>query len=275
MNFATCMGLFLKERLCDDHFRRVREHGFDTVELGIYPGHFQARDEEVVWLEKSLREHEIHVHSMHCSFDALTGERLDETKQILHSNLRLLADLGGRYLVVHYAIFADPDDLIVDEKGKPYPGFSVARALKRGPEMLERIKEGMASYAEYARRLGVAIALETDLQNSERLIEFISEADPSACGICFDSGHAQLDSDAAPLARLLGPRVIDTHLHDNDGKEDQHQPPLSGTIDWKGVLGGLKAGGYSGPLTYETLSGSLADIAVLNDRLSTLWKKTW
>jgi sugar phosphate isomerase/epimerase len=273
MNFATCMGLFLKERLCDDHFRRVHEHGFDTVELCIYPGHFHGTDDEVVWLKKTLKEHGINVHSMHCSFDALTGERLDETEQILHANLELLADLGGRYLVVHYAIFADPDDLIVDEKGKRYPGFSVARALKRGPEMLERIKEGMAAYAEYARRLGVAVALETDLQNSERLIEFISEADPSACGICFDSWHAQLDSDAAELARLLGPRVIGTHLHDNDGKEDQHKPPLSGTIDWKGVLAGLEAGGYTSPLMYETLSGSLADIAFSNERLSKLWEE--
>lgn len=56
MKFATCMGFFLKERLCDDHFRQIREHGFDTVELCIYPGHFHASDAEVVWLKKSLRE---------------------------------------------------------------------------------------------------------------------------------------------------------------------------------------------------------------------------
>ena len=56
MKFATCMGFFLKERLCDDHFRQIREHGFNTVELCIYSGHFHASDAEVVWLKKSLRE---------------------------------------------------------------------------------------------------------------------------------------------------------------------------------------------------------------------------
>ena len=68
--------------------------------------------------------------------------------------------------------------------------------------------------------------------------------------------------------------VYPGHSHATDGKEDQYKPPFSGTIDWEGVLQGLKAGGYTGPLTYETLSGSLADIAVLNDRLSELWEET-
>ena len=139
--------------------------------------------------------------------------------------------------------------------------------------MAERIKEGMASYAEYARRLGVVIALETDWNNSQRLPEFLSYADESASGICFDTGHAEIDSGAVALARLLGPRVVCTHLHDNDGEKDQHWPPFEGVIDWEGVLGGMKAGGYTDVLTYEALSGSLEGLFALNDRLTEVWNR--
>jgi len=39
--------------------------------------------------------------------------------------------------------------------------------------------------------------------------------------------------------RLMKPRIRSTHVHDNDGKTDQHLFPLeskAGTVDWKRTM---------------------------------------
>ena len=272
MKFATTVGQFHKEPLCAEHFRQIRDAGFDAIELTIYPGHFEGTDEEAQRVRKLLKEYGLRVDSVHGSFRVMGGEKLREADPVLRSNMELLAELGGKCLVVHASIFADPDNLLYLDDGRPAPGFSVDRDLEKGPEILERIQAGMASYAEYAKRLGVIFALETDYNNCNRLPEFISETDESACGVCFDTGHAQVDSDAAAMAKFLGPRVVCTHLHDNDGKEDHHWVPFTGVIDWAGVFAGLKAGGYAGTMTYETLHGTFEELFVLNGRIERMWE---
>ena len=52
-----------------------------------------------------------------------------------------------------------------------------------------------------------------------------------------------------------------THVHNNDGIEDNHFPPflpppnyyVAHTVDWKKVLTALKATGYDGYLTLEAV----------------------
>ncbi|MCK4429725.1 MAG: sugar phosphate isomerase/epimerase [Candidatus Aminicenantes bacterium] len=127
--------------------------------------------------------------------------------------------------------------------------------------MLERVKTGMAEYAYEAGKRGVSIALETDTHPGINRIlpELISEADSESCGICFDTGHAQIESDAVQTVKWIGARVICTHLHDNDGKKDQHLPPFKGIIAWEKFLRGLTAAGYGGTYTFDC-GGELADI---------------
>ena len=58
----------------------------------------------------------------------------------------------------------------------------------------------------------------------------------------------------------LGHRLKVLHIHDNDGIGDLHQIPFTFTktrenrssTDWDGFLGGLKAIGFGGVLSYET-----------------------
>jgi sugar phosphate isomerase/epimerase len=56
------------------------------------------------------------------------------------------------------------------------------------------------------------------------------------------------------LARQMGARLALTHLHDNDGSEDQHRPagrhgpnggePGGGVIDWPALIAALRDVGY-------------------------------
>lgn len=222
-------------------------------------------------IQSATREFGLTVASVHIGFDVLDGTRQREVPSLVRRDLELAAELGARFVIIHKAIFADPDRLIVDEKGKMFPGFTVDRDIKEWPPMRDRIRDHLTEYAEAARSLGVCIAFETDWKNSGLLLDFVSDVDERSCGICFDTGHAQVDSGAVALAEKLGTRVVCTHIHDNNGSEDQHLPPFQGVIDWPGVVRALWEAGYRGRFTFETMQGSLADVADMRERFNEMW----
>lgn len=268
VEFAITPGFFLDKRLNEDFFRQIVEYGFKVMELPIYGNLFRACPEDIKNVKKMCNKYEVKIESIHCDFEVLNAKRIREAKSIICDNLSLTAELGGCYLIVHSSIFADPDNIIKDKNGKLYPGFSVFRDIEdKGAGMLERVKEGMAFYAKRAKELGVVVALETDWKMNDRLLDFISEADPQSCGICFDTGHAQVESDAVRVARTVGPKIVCTHLHDNDGKEDLHLPPFKGVIDWQKVITELVKVGYKGSYTFECLKGTMPEIIGAREKI--------
>ena len=263
--------LYGKEKLGAKFFREAAENGFNAVEIVITPGHFRGAKEEVRLIKKVAAEYQINVESVHCDMEILdppTIEIFKRAKEVLLHDLDLVSELGAKILVIHGYIFADPNHVIVDKNGGLHPGLSVFKGLKEKTDgMLERVKTGMAEYAYEAGKRGVSIALETDTHPgiNRMLPELISEADPESCGICFDTGHAQIESDAVQTVKWIGAHVICTHLHDNDGKKDQHLPPFKGIISWEKFLRGLTAAGYRGTYTFEC-GGELADIVEARTR---------
>ena len=62
---------------------------------------------------------------------------------------------------------------------------------------------------------------------------------PDELGFCFDSGHAHITGELEILERYLD-RLTLTHLHDNQGRLDEHLLPGQGTINWKPIISSLK-----------------------------------
>lgn len=273
-HFATCMGLYIDQPVAERHFAEVRQAGFDTVEVpaNLEP-YTSGTRAEIDLMKKAARQNDLKIGSIHIGFDALTGEHQRRVEDFVRRDLDLAAELGAEVLIAHAAIFADPDRMIVKD-GKRYPGFTVDRDLKEWPSMMGSAHENLDRYVQYGKRVGVAMALETDWHSSHRLIEFVEPFEADFCGICFDTGHAQIDSGAVSLAKLLGPRVIATHLHDNDGQSDQHLPPFEGNINWAKFISTLKAAGYTGSLTFETMQGDMEDLKTARARLSQMWNQS-
>jgi len=57
--------------------------------------------------------------------------------------------------------------------------------------------------------------------------------------LCFDIGHANLESSVAASLEAMRDRIVTTHIHDNHGERDEHLLPYTGDIDWNAALGAL------------------------------------
>lgn len=153
----------------------------------------------------------------------------------------------------------------------PYWG----RIVKMHQEECERHGEdaviGMAArnykaMAQAAAKHGMSLAFENmgefsplgDMTTMEKLLAAIDEPN---VGYCLDSGHAWLHGLAPQdMARRMGDRLLETHFHDNRGRQspgaidprwDEHLPVGFGTTDWRAVVAALDEIGFAGPVTFE------------------------
>lgn len=74
-------------------------------------------------------------------------------------------------------------------------------------------------------------------------------------GLCLDTGHANLlHHDLRTFIAVYGKRIKALHIHDNNGSGDEHEAPLTGTINWNHFCSALKEVGYEGDLSFETFA---------------------
>jgi sugar phosphate isomerase/epimerase len=144
------------------------------------------------------------------------------------------------------------------------PGDPESVAIRRSLDELEPC----------CRERHVRIAIENG--NFDAIGRLLSEYDPAYLGLCYDSGHGNLDAkwrkrvpDLVPASlrpllerfppegggldelELVKNRLISVHLHDNDGQSDLHNPIFSGTVDWPRLARILATSSYTGPVSME------------------------
>ena len=89
--------------------------------------------------------------------------------------------------------------------------------------------------------------------------------DDAPIGVCLDIGHAHLGEGAPEAIELLSGYVLITHLHDNQGREDSHRVPFSGSVDWPATLMELWKTGFTGPALFEV--SAAVDVAAALTRV--------
>ncbi len=73
------------------------------------------------------------------------------------------------------------------------------------------------------------------------------------------------------LLEKVGKDLRHVHVHDNDGKDDQHLPIGAGKIDWESVVKVLKDIGYNDTITIELHSLDKDYFVSSRDKLKKLW----
>jgi sugar phosphate isomerase/epimerase len=64
------------------------------------------------------------------------------------------------------------------------------------------------------------------------LAEVLRELNHPQLALALDTGHANLTASAAEETLAAGSLLATTHVHDNNGRQDSHEPPGHGTVNW-------------------------------------------
>lgn len=103
-------------------------------------------------------------------------------------------------------------------------GLWLENSLKTWPEFIER-----------AGGLGITIGIENIFERTpDTLRSLMDRAYSPNFGVCIDAGHLNMFS-TVPMEEwfaVLGGRLVEVHLHDNNGKGDEHLPVGEGSIDF-------------------------------------------
>ena len=212
--------------------RLIRAAGFDAVMLwwGEYNGAPSPRDQVREAHEAGLSVASAHFPDSGCDALWLPGGEGEGFLRRLTCALRECGGCGVDTLVVHLSDGPAP---------KPF-----------SPEGFDRLRRA----ADAAREAGVRLALE-NLRHPHHLAEVLDRFGGTEIGLCYDSGHDFSSPGPLEFPGRFGPRVLTTHLHDNDGRSDQHRLPFDGTGDWRKAIGALYSAGYAGPLCLEVQAG--------------------
>ena len=189
--------------------------------------------------------------------------------------LQIAAEMGVKTITVH--VGNEPH----------HPDHPVERQF-------DFIKRSLDELLPFAESLGIIICIENiwhQLSTPERLLAIKKEFPTDALGFCYDSGHANLmdkgrnNPDSNPfkawgtvppqfddhiLEKML-PHVVNCHLHDNNGRLDDHIVPGLGTVNWKKIIPLLKKAPRLQVVTSEVIPirtmSSIRDICVSLEEL--------
>ena len=219
-----------------ERLRAIRNAGFDTVST------FWAREMEGIDAPLTS-QYEIcdsfglvleHAHLPYFGIDVMWGDDL-KAKAFTDYCVELAGIAGKgsvRTLVMHTCEIESP-------------------APERYPLFLENMKR----IADACAQAGVRLAVE-NLGKTCFVREVIRDlADNEYVGLCFDSGHNNVvaENDFSLLTEFAD-RIFALHIHDNDGKTDQHILPYSEnyTVDWKAFINTIDNTSFEGSLMLES-----------------------
>ncbi|UCD84917.1 MAG: sugar phosphate isomerase/epimerase, partial [Deltaproteobacteria bacterium] len=178
------------------------------------------RPDEVEWVSNSLRNGGLSV-TVHCPYmDLNPGARDGRVKEI--TQLRLIKTL-------EVARYFSPKVVVC------HTGYSRWHYDSKVITWLEGSLDTWEFLAQKAEELDIIIAIENVFEESPDILSrLFRDINSSRFKLCFDIGHCYLFSEI-PVREwlgLLGEQIIEFHLHDNHGNEDEHLPIGEGDIDF-------------------------------------------
>jgi sugar phosphate isomerase/epimerase len=252
MDHVISTHLFVNHRLTTVWLDRIWNAGVPAVEIFCAMQHLDWHDAaQVRELGHWFRDSELKLHSVHSPMytddvwgrsgphavititEPVKNKRLPMVDEIKRA-LEIAERVPFRYLVQHLGV-----------SGEEYDDRKIDAAFSA----LEEI-------ALFAHQRGVEVLLENipnALSSAERLKMF-NEQTHLNLNYCLDVGHAHMNEGIETAFRIMGDRIRSTHLHDNDGKDDQHLFPLvseGGTVDWRKTMSLLRSRAGAYPLLLE------------------------
>lgn len=245
------------------YLRRIAQAGFTHVHwCHHWNTDFLYARSEVMQIAAWLKEYGLALLDLHGSIGPeknwSAGEEYRRLAgvELVRNRLEMAVHLGSDVVIMHAGVDACPDGTV--------PAWD---AWRKSLDELE----------PYAAKLGVRIAIENG--DWPLIHTVLGGYAPSFLGLCYDSGHGNIDGVGLKNLAVLKDRLISIHLHDNDGKSDLHRLPFSGTIDWARFVALLSSSAYTKCISMEScmrnqcISGEdefLAQAFIAGSRLSSM-----
>ncbi len=235
---SISMQIFLKYHVDEMMFRCIREAGFERCELWAMGEHFNTKDRKEYkkikeWSEKYGVSPETTHLPLYSEGKNLTflGQKeippgfLDE----LLMCVELLEEIiGVKTFVLH--VGQNPE-LFAERFEKIYNNSSGRFALENDPTGFPLAKDVNK----------IVLELRKALKDGQERV-----------GACLDIGHANIwEKPPENTIKLLGDKIIATHISDNDGEKDLHILPGKGNINWQNVKDMIFYVGYRENFTFE------------------------
>lgn len=247
MKIGITTGVYI-EYPVDEAIQRVAEAGFDGIDFWCGRPHIYRRDytnAELSSFRKTLEGRSLRVPSLLPAFFRYPHSVTSPNKRVWEDSLEYM-----EMCVENAAELGAPLVLLVP--GKSLYGQSSKDAWERMREAIDRI-------CLYATAFDICIGIEvvnhfvSDLINTaadaQRILADFKHAN---LGVVLDSGHMNLSTDSIQQAvTLLGERLLQVHVNDNDGVQQQNLVPGDGTFDFNSLIATLEGVGFDGFLTAE------------------------
>lgn len=195
---------------------------YPRVGLEIFP--FWERpgyDEILEKYKERLLKLPISVHEQYYESEHSVDENDEKyafTMEATKKAIALTQELGGKYLVYHYN------------------NMEILPHKRR--EMLENARKNLFEITDMAKEAGVDVVIENvgvQARNNEMLNEqeFIEECLAMPNNVLIDIGHAWCNGwDLEHVISSLKGKIVSYHIHNNNGKDDQHNRMHDGTLDF-------------------------------------------
>lgn len=244
----------------EELFGKIKEIGFDGIDYMMSPlsggkpnpVFGQARE---IWtahfksVKAALTANGLQAFQTHATLPTnhdgarfLSDRCLDQYRR----EIEAAAIIGSPYIVIH------PINLAVSDKDRE-------EDFKANVDMFCKLEPTLR---EFDVKLGVENMVgwnddgnyPTGCSTASDMVRYIEAANSDRFVACLDTGHMHiLGHSLSDAVKTLGNHLKLMHVHDNYGKNDNHNPPGFGTIDWKEFISALKSSGYDGVFSLEVM----------------------
>jgi len=229
-------------------FLRIREWGFDGVELFLSP----SEPVSIPMVGRILDE--LGLERTTCSVLPREANLIDADRNVRARGLEFLkqcvertAELGGRLIC-----------------GPLYAGLGVMSGRRRTEDEWKWAVEGLQVAAQQARKVDVTLCVEPLNRFETYFLNTLSDAAQLVCDVGesnvlvhFDTFHANIEErHPADSLRAVAKMLGHVHVSEND-----RGIPGTGHNDWRGILSALKEVRYDGWMTIESFAQPEPELA--------------
>ena len=249
MKLATAMGDFWKHGISsEESIKLIRDAGFRYLDLGL-GGRFFAEDDswrecvkEFMGYAQKHGMQYVQAHSPNAA--VLTPDRWNKEVFWGKRSLEICQLMGIPQVVIHASYTKQPvcKESWYEENTKFYRELLPVAEQTGVTILTENTTHANLPEGRYYMYTG------------KDMVEFIEHLDHPLFQAVWDTGHGTTEGSQYDNILALGKHLKGLHVHDNNGKSDEHTMPYTGVLNLDQVMNGLLDVGYEGYFTFEALN---------------------